>query len=470
VACDKCHLAPQLRLKLDSAGHRIPQFRPLPFAECSSCHADPHQGRLSPRCSSCHSTRGFAIVDKGEFNHSATRYPLLGKHRGVTCEACHGPNLARRTPAFGSCATCHADRHRGEATLAGRPVDCASCHRVEGFTPSTFTVAQHQSTAFALGGEHQQVRCAACHTPASEVPANAGSRAAAAPVIRIRVPSAKCTSCHADAHGGQLAARLGSGACEECHRDAGWTPSSYPLASHARLRLALEGRHAEIPCAACHGVARAGLPPLTTGRSLGTAGVVFAIPEVDCASCHADPHAGRFAAGGALPVPGGCAACHTARAFRPSSVDVNRHAAFKFPLEGAHRAAPCVACHSGLKGPGAGAFLVRSASTRSALSLAADHGTTCQSCHVSPHGSQFASRKGGGQCESCHTADAFSPATRFDHERDASFSLKGAHARVPCASCHKPVATPGGSTIVVYRPLSSRCESCHAAKPAGGGR
>lgn len=471
LACDKCHLAAQLKLKPDSTGKIRPQFKPLVFAECSACHADPHQGRLTPKCSSCHNTRGFAIVDRKEFNHSATRYPLQGRHREVACEACHGPNLTKRQPASGTCTACHADKHLGQATLAGKIVDCAGCHRVEGFAPSTFTVAQHQGAAFALSGKHQQVRCAACHGPVgAPAPSRAPAPGARPPLpaaVRIRMPFAKCTSCHADVHGGQLASRLGNGACEECHRDTGWKPSVFSPAAHAKLRLALEGRHTEIPCASCHSVTRTGLPPVTAPASRGTAGFLFAVPEVECASCHVDPHAGRFTVAGGMPINGGCRSCHDARSFRPSTVDVARHAAFKFPLEGAHRAQPCVACHTRLNTSLRGAFLVRTPSRSPTLMLTVEKGVACQACHESPHGTQFAARKGGGRCESCHSTDAFVPAPRFDHERDASFSLKGAHAKLACASCH---VAPAGSKQVVYRPLASKCESCHAAKPAGGGK
>ncbi len=473
VECDKCHLAAQLKLKPDSTGKVMPQFKPLVFAECSACHADPHQGRLASKCSSCHNTRGFASVDKKDFNHAATRYPLQGRHRAVACEACHGVGNTKRTPAFGTCATCHADRHRGEATLAGKVVDCAACHQVEGFAPATFTVAQHQATAFALSGKHQQVRCAACHTPVgAPSPSAAGAThpGALPAVVRIRMPFARCTSCHEDSHGGQLAARAGKGACEECHRDTGWKPSVFSVEAHGRLRLPLEGRHAEIPCASCHAVTRTGLPPVSAPASRGKAGFLFAVPEIDCASCHVDPHGGRFTAKGGQPVNGGCRACHDARSFRPSTVDVARHAAFKFPLEGAHRALACVACHARLNSSLRGAFLVRAPSRPPALVLTADKGTACQACHESPHGDQFAGRKSGGQCESCHGTETFVPATRFDHEQDASFSLEGAHAKLPCASCHKAASVPAGSKQVVYRPLSSKCESCHAAKPAGGGK
>jgi len=57
--------------------------------------------------------------------------------------------------------------------------------------------------------------------------------------------------------------------------------------------------------------------------------------------------------------------------------------------------------------------------------------------------------------------DAFRPARRFDHNRDAAFSLKGAHANVPCARCHRSVAGPSGKPVVIYRPVPTACEACH---------
>jgi hypothetical protein len=57
---------------------------------------------------------------------------------------------------------------------------------------------------------------------------------------------------------------------------------------------------------------------------------------------------------------------------------------------------------------------------------------------------------------------AFRPADRFDHDRDARFSLKGAHATVTCARCHFTRRSAAGKPVVVYRPVSTKCESCHS--------
>jgi hypothetical protein len=93
------------------------------------------------------------------------------------------------------------------------------------------------------------------------------------------------------------------------------------------------------------------------------------------------------------------------------------------------------------------------------ITFAARH-DGCVSCHTDPHGDQFAKRRSSGGCESCHGLDSFVPAARFDHDRDASFALTGAHAKVACAACHKP--PPGAPRASIdYRGLSPKCESCH---------
>ena len=485
VECAKCHLAAKLGIKPDAKGVRIPLFKPLPFRECSSCHADPHGGRLGTKCAECHVTRGFNVIDKKEFDHGATKYPLEGKHRTVTCDACHGTRMATPNPAFATCGSCHADAHHGEATISGKEADCALCHRVNGFAPSTFSVMQHSASLFPLRGKHALVKCSGCHSTAAASTAalvrqpRAGAArgapaasSAVAPNVKLRPASARCADCHADTHGGQLAARPDKGSCESCHEEVGWKPSTYAVAKHAGLRLPLEGRHAAIACAACHALSRPGLPAVVRQESLGSAHVLLAVPERECQSCHADPHAGRYTSGGALPLANGCATCHDAKSFRPARLDVETHARFSYALDGAHRAAPCVACHAELKvlttatSTASTSTLVKSVRGLASLPFTATRATTCGSCHANPHGTQFASRNGGA-CESCHEAASFAPASRFDHEKDASCSLKGAHAKVACAGCHR-LATGGGTggegRGIVYKPLSGKCESCHAGR------
>jgi hypothetical protein len=403
-------------------------------------------------------TAGFNVIDKGNFNHDQTRYPLRGAHVSVSCARCHDvPGLKTKNPPFATCTSCHKDPHAGTATLAGAVVDCASCHSVDGFTVAAFSLDQHAKTKYPLEGRHRQVACVSCHVkqPAGVPAALLGSAG-----IVMHPKFARCLDCHGDDHGGQLAARADGGECKACHSPAGWKPSSFTLAAHATTRFKLEGRHAEVGCQACHGAKRTGLAPFPRTVTLGRGAVLFRLGELECTSCHVDPHQGRFAERGAHPVRGGCLGCHNTQGYRPSTIDVAAHDAYAFKLEGAHRAVPCVGCHAELKYQPVTSTLVQVRWTGAPL-LFTTRAQGCAACHQSPHGDQFATRPGGDKCETCHGADAFAPASRFDHDRDTKFPLKGGHANVPCAKCHAEVAGPGNIRMIRYRPVSARCESCH---------
>ncbi|MEO8139569.1 MAG: hypothetical protein ABI742_07990, partial [Gemmatimonadota bacterium] len=464
VSCEKCHLAAGLSPKRDPRGRPVPIYRPVPHQSCADCHQDVHKGQFGANCASCHSTRGFQQIDRSSFDHSRTKYPLQGRHAALRCAACHGDfsTPASKKPAFQSCTVCHKDQHNGTATLAGKLVGCEACHTVNGFAASTFTVDKHAASRYPLEGKHITVVCASCHV--RDASPAAASKWGNAKVV-MRPAFMKCLDCHADEHGGQLRARADRGDCAACHRVAGWKPSTFDRSAHATLSLALDGRHAEVDCRACHGNDRKGLPPISAAAPLGKAAFLFKLPQVECTSCHADPHRGRFVRGGARPVEGGCLACHDTRAFRPSSADVAAHKTFGLPLDGAHRATPCVSCHAEMK-QAAGAprrsSLIAAGVTFAELRFEAP--TTCAECHETPHGAQFSSRTDKGRCDACHTTEAFQPAGRFDHDRDASFSLKGAHEKVPCNRCHSIDVSGGNPRRLIFRPLSGKCESCHGGK------
>jgi hypothetical protein len=375
VECARCHLAPTLALAHDAQGKPIAQYRPLPYQECTPCHRDPHAARFGPRCASCHDTRGFHSINARGFDHNLTRYPLRGKHAAVACEKCHDAKTAwGKKPPFANCGSCHRDAHAGQATVAGRAADCAACHGVVGFRPSTFTVAQHAASTYPLEKAHTRAECAGCHV------------------------------------------RRGPQATAE----------------------------------------------------LGPARVVMRPAAARCQDCHADPHRGRFEPGSRRARAGGCRACHGMEVFRPSLYDAAAHSGSGFALDGAHRATPCQMCHAELKSTAPSSTL-RSAAARRAVDFT-DASSRCTDCHASPHGDQFAGRRDRGACESCHDVARFAPAVRFDHDRQASFALDGAHARAACGSCHRSVKDASGRARVIYRPLSGRCETCHSAAPAARSR
>ncbi|MFQ5768394.1 MAG: hypothetical protein ACE5ID_10490, partial [Acidobacteriota bacterium] len=455
LKCDDCHRA--------GAAPR-PVYKPLRHDDCSSCHQDPHKGRLGTRCSQCHSTEDFRAIDDNNFDHDLTRYALEGRHLSVDCAACHDPEKAwGKTPPFQACSSCHSDPHAGKATVGGKKTDCAACHDTSGFKPSTFTRAEHQDSPFRLRGRHLKVACSSCHLKLSGDLADPAIGSAG---VVIRMPHAHCASCHEDAHGGQLARRRDHGACESCHSVEGWNQTLFTAKDHNRLRLPLLGRHAELDCAACHGPKRHGLPPLPGAGKLGSAGVLLEMEasDSDCVHCHVDPHRGRFSTGGSDPSPDGCLTCHDLNAFTPSTLNVQQHGRLGFVLAGAHGAVPCLACHEDLGRPASPSSLVNGSKRPASLLFHVQH-DRCKDCHASPHGSQFEARMKKGDCLDCHVQDSFKPAANFHHDQDSRFPLKGAHARVPCSSCHRQQTGEDKIAVTIFKGTPTRCEACHLDKP-----
>ena len=454
--CVTCHppvaenAAMPLGMEPAAARHR---FKPLAHGECSDCHEDIHAGSLGPLCANCHVTTSFREVTEG-FDHDATRYPLAGAHARLECASCHGEAAWGRKPLFATCGSCHQDAHAGQATLAGVAVDCASCHGVEKFRPATYSVAAHDSSAYPLVGRHREVMCGACHT-VCEDPGLLASLGTSG--VRMRPRFAVCRDCHTEAHGNQFLDRADAGACESCHDPEGFRPSRYTGEDHAILKLALEERHAEISCAACHGPERPGLPAVPDSTVTGSAGVWLTLESAACASCHLDPHESRFAKAEDGRVVRECRECHSHREFTPSAMDAAFHGELGFPLEGAHAATPCFLCHTEMeRAASTGSLLLTGEVSRLVFGQTR---SVCADCHQDPHSGQFAERLLGNECSSCHGVAGFQPATAFDHDRDARFALEKGHENVPCASCH-PVDPEG---VVTYRPLAMACETCHGA-------
>ena len=369
VECAKCHQAAQLPLEHDVKGQIIPLWRPLPFSDCNTCHLkDPHEGKFGKTCANCHSTDSWRTIRKSAFNHDLTKYPLRGKHAAVDCAKCHDSKTAwGKKPPYEKCGSCHKDAHKGQATIVGKAADCASCHKLEGFELSLYTVAQHQLSKYPLEGRHTTAECGRCHFQRAE--------------------SAEAVA------------------------------------------------------------------------ALGTSRVLMRPAHGQCVDCHLDPHQGRFSPGGERAQTKICLTCHSSNGWRPSLFNEALHARARFKLDGAHRAVPCQTCHTELM-VNPSASTLKGANGARTLRFV-DSRQRCAACHESPHGDQFAVHKDKGACESCHSADAFKPATKFDHQKNSSFKLDGAHIRVACSGCHRSETLASGKTRVIYRPVPSRCEDCH---------
>ena len=123
---------------------------------CATCHAaqDAHKGQLGKDCAACHQTAAWR--QDVTFNHAKTKFPLLGQHAAVACEACHA------TPAFqdarAECAACHKDAAVHDGRFTGR---CETCHTANSWKEIVFD--HGRDTKFKLTGVHAKTGCNACH-------------------------------------------------------------------------------------------------------------------------------------------------------------------------------------------------------------------------------------------------------------------------------------------------------------------
>jgi hypothetical protein len=328
----------------------------------------------------------------------------------------------------------------------------------------------HSRTGFELRGKHRTVDCARCHDP----------RRVADPLVQAMLgkqPGRKtflgqpqaCAACHFDEHRGQLGQD-----CQRCHAEDAWKPVRG--FEHARTTFPLTGRHARVDCVKCHarqeqaaqGVPSTVTPPVHADAFLKLKGVASQL----CTDCHKDPHEGRFGPG--------CASCHGTEDWKRVSGGTSAQRAFhqqtRYPLEGAHAAVACVACHGPF--PGQPARFKGLAFAR------------CTDCHLDAHLGQLQAAAGGEgakTCDRCHTVESYQP-PRFeleDHDR-TGFKLDGAHRTVACVLCHPRDPALAGKVPAAVRARLERekrpvrvslarfaparpddCRSCHRDPHAG---
>ncbi|MCB9683154.1 MAG: hypothetical protein H6733_16940 [Alphaproteobacteria bacterium] len=382
AACEDCHTTPGTWTGLSTG--------------CVDCHGDddPH-GRAAGHarledCASCHDTRRWSAVDLTavRFDHTDPKqvdFTLHGQHTDVACTACH--DAWHFAPvAAEACVDCHDDLHHGQFA----PRTCDTCHTVDvpDFSLRGF---DHTTTDWPLTRGHKGVACEACHGDGAKG-------------RYVDLPHDRCSTCHADPHGGQFSPRD----CVACH-DPDQTSFALSSFDHDRTDFPLHGAHADVACETCHGP--------------GTAATFSDLPFDDCTSCHDDPHAARFA-------PDRCDSCHTDGSWQVTTFD---HGRTDFPLTGAHTEVACETCH----GP------------EEAHALAGLPHAACTDCHADddPHGGTPTT----ASCTVCHVTAAWAQVD-VPHETLTGFALAGRHAPLACTACHDDPGFVGADPA---------CASCH---------
>ncbi len=417
IDCRACHIPefiddPEIRKREDT-------FLGLDDA-CLSCHDDYHQGTLANDCAQCHNIDAFAPAVF--FDHDDTDYPLRGRHLNVDCIECH--EVGRRNGeefqffsdiAFDDCVACHEDPHNGN--IAGA---CNQCHQEDSWMAFTGqTGLDHdRRTNFDLKGEHRRLECIDCHAydrnPLTVFQDLMG------------IPEEDCASCHDDVHEG----KFGSD-CAQCHQEESWLSlKTMDFFDHSLTDYPLEGMHVGVDCKECH--MDSYLDPIDFAQ---------------CQSCHDDYHQGEFVQNGVSP---DCVECHSLfEGFDFTLYTLEQHQESAFPLEGAHVATPCFACHVSED-----RWTFR------------DIGSDCIDCHDNVHeGFMSGEYYPENECINCHNSDSWA-AVVFDHDQ-TDYRLTGAHAEVDCRACHYRASTVGSAedgsseVVQVFAGLEQDCIACH---------
>ena len=315
VACAKCHVSE------DGAVESPLVFAAGSHDTCTDCHRDPHAGALGPDCRQCHVTEGWLLIQGDAFDHSRTRYPLLGRHASVTCAGCHSEG--RKKPLFAACADCHDDVHRSAALQRPRLMRCEECHTVEGFRPALYSIEKHGGSGYPLVGAHLATPCDACHRPVG-LDSDPGA-------ADLAPAHDSCVACHQDPHLGHTEKYSGESGCLTCHGQDSWGGVTF---DHTPTGFILEGRHLKVDCLACHPRAESGI---------GFRGVTR-----QCGVCHQDPHGSQFAdrrTDDGLAVA--CETCHVTVDWLAEKFDHDRDS--RFALVGGHERVACTACHRPLE-------------------------------------------------------------------------------------------------------------------------
>ena len=304
VECIGCHKVEEKN------GIKYQAFKNIPFQNCNSCHKDPHQGNFGLNCSGCHQTSSFKQLITGSFDHSKTKFPLIGKHKLVACNNCH-KNPSGYKMKFALCTDCHQDYHKAQFIVNNVVENCADCHTENGFTPSLFTLEIHNKTKFKITGAHLAIPCQNCHYQQNQWQFKG---------IRI-----DCINCHKNIHDKELKAEfLPNDNCTACHKTENWSAISF---DHGKTSFPLLGKHSSVTCKNCH-----------RKTINGSEAIIFSSIKKDCETCHTDIHFGQFKVEGISD----CEQCHSFNNWQPEKFDHNKS---EFKLEGAHKNIDCTKCH-----------------------------------------------------------------------------------------------------------------------------
>ena len=431
LKCDECH---KLSLVSDDSTGKIQETFASEFQSylgmgdtCAGCHQDPHVPSQGEDCAKCHSEVKWD--DLPEFDHKETRFPLNGAHADpkVKCEDCHletgesppPPDVPAELPNF-------------EPIVADeRP----RVFRGVGFG----TVEQFKVTGDELPD------CKACHESPHRESDN----------------YLDCATCHSE------------DTFEEMRKDSPFDHEPfYPL----------EGGHADVACAKCHGEKEGEVGPLH-------------LPKLEtCRECHEDDydeyHAGSFDREMEVafhPSEEGCAQCHDVNTWKESTYKDEDHTpqanpSVAIPLAASH-GVRCEYCH----GTGRADLEPLVAVRENRKNFTKDRPyprlpaqgrfsigqleTDCESCHEDVHDGRLTLPDKDQTCATCHWFDSWHGSETKPLDRDGhaalGFPIRGKHDEIfdDCQACHGGKTAEGALREVALSEIKENpaesCNYCH---------
>ena len=254
-------------------------------------------------------------------------------------------------------------------------------------------------------------------------------------VLRKSVSNDKCLDCHSEiasrikaGKGYHVSSEVKGKECASCHNDHHGRKFQMirfdkEQFDHGLAGYELQGAHERIDCSKCHNKEL-----ISDSKLCGRSGTFLGLGQA-CTDCHEDFHQGTLGMQ--------CTSCHGYDRFRPAPGFEHNNAAFR--LLGKHKVVACAKCHQTTTRKGTKFQVFKGISHKS-----------CTNCHQDVHKKRF-----GQDCRKCHSEVSFRQIKRSGNFKHAAtgFLLKGKHASVSCASCHK-----GAYSAKLKH---SRCTDCH---------
>ena len=427
VTCNECHTKPVF----SNAGTR-----------CADCHADIHKRQFGAKCEQCHSVKGWNVQITQIKDHM-NRFPLLGGHATLECDACHKSAAVGQFVGLATqCFSCHASDFKGATNpnhvAGGFSTTCEQCHGFDNWFNAKF---DHSATGFPLTGAHTVPprQCVDCHVNNN-----------------YNITNTTCVSCHLKDFQGATNpnhVQLGfSQNCQSCHTTSAWQPANF---DHSQSGFPLTGQHTVPPrqCTDCH------------------VNNNYNITNTSCVSCHMTDYQNTKNPNHAQQgIPTTCEVCHTTSGWSPANFD---HSKTGFPLTGSHTVPPrqCTDCH-----------------INNNYNLT---NTTCVSCHQNDYNNAKSPVDHVGAhfpttCEQCHDTVQWSDGV-FNHAA-TGWALTGSHTVPPractdchvnnnynitntsCVSCHQNDYNNAKNPDHVAAHFPTTCEQCHDTVQWGDGK